>query len=292
MKGKMVFGALMLSVALCSQGMALDLLDNMSGLNAGGCNACVAPAPCAAVKACAPEPVCGPCAPRCDLFAGLKDLFACRRCEPCGPCTECKTCAPEPAPCAAVCGGCGDCVQCRPVRNLVRNVVVEPLHDLKCDLKAAFARPCAPCGACAPVCEAPKACVQACEAPKACAPVCKPCRVAVCKPVCEAPKACAPACNDCGKCFRCRPVLTFIDNLFSALKPCRSCNVACGEVSGCGCGATVVPGAPAPVPAAAPAPVAAPQEAAPLPAAPKADPSASLMRSRSIYQATASIVQN
>ncbi len=40
-------------------------------------------------------------------------------------------------------------------------------------------------------------------------------------------------------CFRCRPVLTFLDNLFSALKPCRSCDACCGEPT-C-CGATVVP---------------------------------------------------
>jgi hypothetical protein len=277
MKVKMVFGALMLSVALCSQGMALELLDSMAGINAGGCAPCAAPAPCApAVKCCAPEPTCcDPCAKRCDLFAGLKDLFACKRCcDPCGPAAECKTCAPEPAPCAPVCGGCGDCCDCRPVRNLLK-AAVEPIQDLKCAL---ISRPCA------------SACAPACEAPKACAPVCKPCKVKVCKPVCEAPKACAPVgCNDCGKCCRCRPVLTFLDNLFSALKPCRPCAVACGEPS-C-CGATVVPG-PVPAPAPAPAAAPAPAEAAPLPAAPKADPSASLMRSRSIYQATASIVQN
>jgi len=82
MKCKMVFGALLLSVALCSQGLAMELLDGMVGMNAGGCGPCGAPAPCGpAVKCCAPEPSCGPCARRCDLFSGLKDLFACTRCE-------------------------------------------------------------------------------------------------------------------------------------------------------------------------------------------------------------------
>ena len=67
MKSKMVFGALLVSVALASQGFGFDLLDRAKGLNCGGCGACAACAapacaPCA-VKACAPEPACGPCCP-------------------------------------------------------------------------------------------------------------------------------------------------------------------------------------------------------------------------------------
>ena len=85
----------------------------------------------------------------------------------------------------------------------------------------------------------------------------------------------------CGEPCGCRKrlgnglVIGMLDNLFACKK--------CGEKAECGCGAC---GAGAAAPAKAPAaPAAAPakapeesKEAAPLPIAPKADPSASLMR--------------
>ncbi len=62
MRSKTIFGALLVSVALCSQGFGFELLDRMLGLNCGGCGECKACAkvaccePCA--KACCPEPAC------------------------------------------------------------------------------------------------------------------------------------------------------------------------------------------------------------------------------------------
>lgn len=130
MKGKILFGALVLSVALCSQGFG-DLFGRMSGLKDGGCAPCAAPAPCEQPKAGAPEP-CGPaCEPsyrpkRCDLFKGLRDLFACRQCGKvdcaCEPVKVCEKPAPAPA-----------CEVCAPVRKVKRVKVVS-----------------------APACEAPK----------------------------------------------------------------------------------------------------------------------------------------
>jgi len=137
MNAKMIFGALVLSVALCAQGYC------------GGCG----------VEACA-APACGPaceqpcnacCGPRCDLFAGLKDLFACKRCGSCEPvcCEPAKTCAPEPA--------------CAPCRPLLARKICAPACE----------KACAPAceKACAPAC--PKPCAPACE--KACAPACDSC---------------------------------------------------------------------------------------------------------------------
>ena len=49
MKGKTIFGALLVSVALCSQGFGFELLDRMLGLNCGGCGECNA---CAKVACC------------------------------------------------------------------------------------------------------------------------------------------------------------------------------------------------------------------------------------------------
>ncbi len=257
MKGRIVFGALLLtSVALCSQGFGFELLDNMLGLNRG-CGSCCEQAPCdpcEKVKACAPEPACcgvenpGCCAPRrpvCDLFNGLKGLFCCKPsckkqcCDPCDPCGEVKACAPEPQCCDPCDTGCGPCAKkCRP--RLFANL---------------------------------------------CKPVCKP----ACEPACE--PTCEPACNPCKpRCCKPTPVRDFLEKLFSCCNPrCKKscCKPACGE--GCevacgGCGVTESTAAPA---KAAPA-----EEAAPLPAAPKADPSASLQRTRNILQASRDVVQN
>ena len=96
MKGKTIFGALLVSVALCSQGFGLELLNNLLGLNSGGCGTCAKVAACdpACAKVAACDPACAKvaaCDPACekatcskckkcratpvrDLFAGLKDL--------------------------------------------------------------------------------------------------------------------------------------------------------------------------------------------------------------------------
>ena len=114
MKREMVFGALVLSVALCSQGFAETLL--------GGCGCAHVPRLPHVHRAQKPAPPCAPacgecgtCCPRCDLFRGLKDLFACHRCgrvnccceKTCGVCAAPKPCAPAccacPKPCAPVC---------------------------------------------------------------------------------------------------------------------------------------------------------------------------------------------
>ena len=50
MRSKTMLGALLVSVALCSQGFGFELLDRMLGLNNGGCGECNA---CAKVACCA-----------------------------------------------------------------------------------------------------------------------------------------------------------------------------------------------------------------------------------------------
>ena len=107
MRSKTIFGALLVSVALCSQGFGFELLDRMLGLNCGGCGECKAcakvaccekacPKACAKVVSCekacpkACEPACGDtgcgeckkcrCTPVRDLFAGLKDMFEAKGC--------------------------------------------------------------------------------------------------------------------------------------------------------------------------------------------------------------------
>src|SRR5580704_6563585 len=91
MKWNMVFGALVVSVGLCSQSYGFELLERMLGLNDCGCNSCCQ-------KSC--EPACG-----CD-----------KGCEPaCGQGNACCAApACEPA-CGAApsCGSCGSCCQKR-----------------------------------------------------------------------------------------------------------------------------------------------------------------------------------
>ena len=123
MKAKMVFGALLLSAALCSQGFGFELLANMVGLNRGGGGQCCEPQCCE--KACC-EPACEPeccepacCEPECcepackpacrkrgPLCCLLDDLFGRRKCCAQPSCCE-KACC-EPACCEPACGGAGE----------------------------------------------------------------------------------------------------------------------------------------------------------------------------------------
>jgi hypothetical protein len=281
MKGKIVFGALLVSVALASQGFGFDLLDRARGLNCGGCGACAACAapacaPCAP-KACAPEacgkPACERCCRRCDLFAGLKDLFACPRCgkvrctceAACKPCEQVKACAPA-------------CKACERVRACCPEPVCKPCERVR---------------ACAPAC-------KPCERVRACAPACKACeKVGACEQCgcrerpcrCHRPLICKAECGP-----YCRPklghglIVSVLDDLFGC-KKCGTCGEgACGACGECGCGG--VPAKAAPAKAADAAPIGPAEDVGPLPIPPTADPSASLMRPRSIYQASRSVVQN
>ena len=148
MRSKTIFGALLVSVALCSQGFGFELLDRMLGLNGGGCgecNACAKVAPCApCAKTCAPaccekqclpacpsvcgkEKVCRPTPVR-DLFANIKDMFEAKGCqtEPVA-CCEAPKCCPEPKCCEKRC--------CEKVKCC---------HKVACCEKS--------CNACAPAC--------------------------------------------------------------------------------------------------------------------------------------------
>ena len=274
MKGKTIFGALLVSVALCSQGFGFELLNNLLGANGGGCGTCAKVAPCEAVKAC-PQPAacdpacekacgqnsCGKCkkcraTPVRDLFAGLKDLCEAKGCyceQPKGCCEAAKGCCPEPA--------CEKVAACNPA---CEKACKKPCKTKKCR-KACGKKT---CGACCPV----AACDPACE------------KVAACEPACE--KTCAPKCH---KLYR-RPVLELLEDLFGDCKKCgKSCGTGCetgcevGCAAGCG-GAAPAKAAPTTAPAKAP-------ETAPLPAAPKADPSASI-QSRGVYQVSRSLVRN
>jgi hypothetical protein len=224
MRSKTIFGALLVSVALCSQGFGFELLDRMLGLNGGGCGECKA---CAKVACC--EKACCPvkcCAPKCEV-----------KC--CAPKCEVKCCAPkccEKACCEKAC--CEKCKVCRPT----------PVRDLFANIKELFeAKGCQ----CEPVkcCEAKKACC--CPEP-AC---CKPCHKVRC---CEKAACCAPTCEKpckqkCHKLYR-RPVLELLEALFG----CEDkCNVCCD--TGCGGAAPAktpakAPESPAPLPTAPKAP--------------------------------------
>lgn len=248
MKKTMLLGALMISAMLCGRCWGADIFGRMVSLDEG-CAACAQPAP-----AC--EPSCER-PKRCDLFAGLRDLFASHRhVSACEACEQAKCAVPEPA-CAP------ECVTCRPqpVRNLIRRVAARPACEV-CGQPECQA--CEPAKACEPACEKP-ACEQpSCEQP-VCGPLCRlhrrlhcrECAVACEQPACEKPcaeAACQPACQP-----RCeRPVLNFLRNLLG-------CERAACAVSECACGVEAAP-AQAPEPKKADKPTAP----APLPQAPNA----------------------
>ncbi len=121
MKWKM-FGALAISIGMCSQGMAFELLNRMMSVGHGHRNCCeptccvadnaCEPSCCVASNACEPsccvvenacEPACcvNPCEQKCckkrgcDLFSGLKDVFKKHRKK------SCCVSACEPSCCVA-----------------------------------------------------------------------------------------------------------------------------------------------------------------------------------------------
>ncbi len=253
MKGKVVFGALLVSVALSGQVFGFELLDNLLGLNRGGCGPCQ-PAACepAAIAACEPayvvpaaaacdvgcvKPQC--CPPRIrpvrDLFDGLECLARRHLCPPkAGCCPQVAACEPAAIACEPA------AIACEPVAI-----------------------------ACEPVAVCPPAAVACPPAAVACPPAavaCKPAAVA-CKP-------------------RCRPVLDFLEGLFGR-RCCPKAKKACAQVACAApavwsdCGVLNGNGAPVRAPAV--------EEPAPLPPAP--DPSASIIRPRQMQTANRALAQ-
>ncbi|MFH1918545.1 MAG: hypothetical protein ABIP48_01475 [Planctomycetota bacterium] len=278
MKGKLFLGALLVSAVLCSQGLSATILGTVLGQNCGGCggcNACAEPA-CCEPESCEPEscePACSApsCGRQCDLFAGLRGLFACQKCNGGG----CNTC-------------CGEVEYYEPE---VASCVPEP----ECCEPEACAPP-----SCQPRCRRTGDLFTGLQGLLAC----RSCNGGGCGACCE-PEACEPACCEpaCGNRCGGRSILGFLDNLLGCRKSCgqtaccepvccepvcrrplfNRCRKSrcsqpscCGEAGFSGCGGDGAP-------AAAPAEVQV-EEAAPLPAPPQADPSASLMRSMGIYQ--------
>ena len=190
MRSKTIFGALLVSVALCSQGFGFELLDRMLGLNCGGCGEC----------------------------------NACAKVTCCDPCT--KACCPEPACCAkphccekACCDPCGKCCRPTPVRDLFADIA----HLFEC--KGCYCEPaCCPEKGCCP-----EPCAKACCDKGCCDPCCEPsckhvkrCRKVrhcgdkgCCEPQCCEPQCCEPQCCEpkCHKLYR-RPLVELLEAMF------------------------------------------------------------------------------
>jgi len=303
MKGKLFLGALLVSAVLCSQGLSATILGTVLGQNCGGCggcNACAEPA-CCEPESCEPACSAPSCGRRCDLFAGLRGLFACQQCNG-GGCNTCcgeveccdpevAYCAPEPECCEAP--ACGP-PACKPKCRRTGDLFTGLKGLLACrNCNGGGCGSCCEPACCEPACCEPACCEPACCEPACCEPAC--CEPACCEPACCEPACCEPACgNRCGG----RSILGFLDNLLGCrqscgqtaccepvcrrplLNRCRKSRCSqpscCGEAGSSDCGGGGVP-------AAAPGEVQV-EEAAPLPAPPQADPSASLMRSMGIYQ--------
>ncbi|MCS7304473.1 MAG: hypothetical protein NZ602_05125 [Thermoguttaceae bacterium] len=261
MKGKLAVGALLVSMALVSQGLAVELLPGLRGLKRGPCCEpcgepvkCAVPEPKACDAACEPCEVC--CKPKHDLLAGLKQLFqkkcCCDSCGAAAPvCEPVKCVVPEPKacePCEPVC--CPVCRQ-RPLKNLLCK---------KCCCPPGEEKPSEP--VCCPPCKEKLLCKLL---GADCSAVCEP---KPCEPKADGKETCEVTCPGCCKC-RPQVVLKMLHALFG--KKC------CCPVEQCDVCGPAAPAAPTPA-----APKAA--EPAPLPKAPKPDAEAVLNPPRSILQ--------
>ena len=143
-----------------------------------------------------------------------------------------------------------------------------------------------------------RACAKACCEPNCCEKVKRCCKVRCCEKACcapeccEKPRCCKPACCEptcepkCHKLYR-RPLVELLEDLFGERCCCgkASCEAGCCEAA-CGCGGSAPM---TPKPTTAPGKVQ--EKPAPLPPAPKADPSAAVP-GRGIYQASRDLVRN
>jgi len=257
MKWNMVFGALVVSVGLCSQSFGFELLDRMLGLNDCGCNSCcTAEASCGCDKGCEPA-CCAAAAPACGCAAA---------CEPACGCAApaCDSC------CASTC-----------CRKKCHSGLFCGLHDrlFGCCHKK---RCCdSGCGGCAAACE------PACAAPAACG-------CAAAEPAC----GCAPACDSCNSC--CKKRHCGLLEIFHCHKRC--CKPACGCGNGCAagcdwaCGCAAAAGCAVGCAAGCGAPMGddssiQSDDAAPMPPAPTADPSASVPSKRRVVAASSKVVR-
>ena len=268
MKWNMIFGALVVSVGLCTQSFGFELLDRLLGYGGGGgscggcCNSCceasccAAPSCCAEASCCAAETSCCAAAPSCAAETSC--------------CAAEASCCEQPA-CNSCCNsGCGGCKKSCGLFG--------GLHGLfggchkGCGSSCCGSSCCEQsCCAAAPSCAAETSC---CAAAPSCAAETSCCAAA---PTCCEQPACNSCCNSgCGGCHK-RKCCGLFSGLFSCKKSCcNSCNSCCqptcGENNGCcnGCGG----GAPAAADGGSDVP----------PAPPMSDSSASLRGKRRVVQ--------
>ena len=302
MKWNMVFGALVVSVGLCSQSFGFELLDRMLGLNDCGCNTC-----------CTSEPSCG-CDKGCEPGCAAADASCCAAvADPgcgCAAAEPACGCAAEPAcGCAAPCDSCCATRHCG--RSKCRGGILSGLHGhlFGCCHKKCCKPACNTCNTCNSGCAAEPACGCAAAEPAcgcaAAEPACAApaaCGCAAAEPACgcaaEPACGCAPACNSCNTCCKKRHhcgLLGIFHCHKKCCKPaCNTCNSGCatGCAEGCATGCAAATGCASGCGAAPMGDAEAPAEdAAPMPPAPTADPSASVPSKRRVVAASSKIVR-
>ena len=192
MRSKTIFGALLVSVALCSQGFSFELLDRMLGLNGGGCGEC----------------------------------NACAKVAPCEPCA--KTCAPAACCEKASAGNLLQEVPCRPrsaTCSTTSRTCSRPRAASASQWLAAKPKGCCPEPACCgkPV-SAQGALLREARAARLAARSLAAARPAASRP---AARRCKPKCH---KLYR-RPVVEMLENLFGTDECCNAaagCEAGCG----------------------------------------------------------------
>jgi len=197
------------------------------------------------------------CEPSCCEAAACCEPTCCEAAACCEPsCCEAAACC-EPSCCeaASCCDSCNTCGH----RHCGLFKGLKGLFD--CNR-------CCKSSCCEPACCEPACCEQACE------PAC-----------CEAAACCDP-CNTCGNSCCKKRHCGLLAGIFRCKKSCchSACNTCCDNGCGNACGNGGCCGGEG---GDAPAPAAGGEEAAPMPPAPMADPSASIQRGRQVVKAAA-----
>ena len=285
MKLKMFFGALVLSVGMCTQSFGFELLDRMLGINAhrshGGCSSSCCEASC-----------CDPCEASCCDPCGNDSCCEASCCDPCASsCNEASCCDPCAGSCEASCcepascDSCGSsCDSCGSSCGNSCGSCCKKHCDLFSGLRGLFDchKSCCKSSCCEPACCDPCG-SSCCEAS-----CCDPCGSSCCEASCSNP--CGSSCgSSCGSCCHKRHCGFDLLGLFKCKKHhCRksccqtSCCNSCGNSCGSACGACGNGGGAAPTEAGSDS-----DEAAPMPPAPMPDSSASYRHSRRIHKVRA-----
>jgi len=153
MKFKVLVGALVLGLGLCTQTFAFDLLDRMLGINGCGCNSgCAAKSCCTKPADCAQKPSCAAAAPTCGADNGCNKGCKSNCCRKIRCSNKCNSGCAAPT-CGAAAPSCGCEKACKQgCKDRCRPCLLDRLFSCNSSCKPKCASGCSKGCAAAPTC--------------------------------------------------------------------------------------------------------------------------------------------